>query len=100
MLLRQVMLVTEFDGPATMAQIGMMQALDRNSAKLTPAPPTKTPPRLIGSFGDHNRAVNSRDKRPEPRIATLHCAIVKAFASKPVMRETPSDWSRTITDAD
>jgi hypothetical protein len=37
-------------------------------------------------FGDQNSPVNSRDKRPNPRIATLHCAIVKA----PDSQETKS----------
>ena len=36
-----LLLVAEHDGPAMMARIGMMRALDRHSAKLTPAPRQK-----------------------------------------------------------
>ena len=36
-----LLLVAEQDGPAMMARIGMMRALDRHSAKATPAPRRK-----------------------------------------------------------
>ena len=49
--MKTLLLVAERDEPEMMARIGMMQALNRHSAKADPAPRRKRA-KLIGSFGD------------------------------------------------
>jgi hypothetical protein len=76
-----LLLVAEKNGPAMMARIGMLRALDRHSAKLASASRQKRA-KAYRSFGDYSRPVNSGEKRHNPRIATLHCAIVTAPDSR------------------
>jgi hypothetical protein len=49
----------------------MMRSLNGHGAKATPAGEGLSD----GSF-EHRSPVNNRDKRPDPRVATLHCATV------------------------
>ena len=66
-------LVAERDGPEKLARIAVMKALNRTSPGDANAV-TETGQRCSDLFWD--RPVNSRDKNPRPRIATMHCATV------------------------
>ena len=72
-----LLLVAERDGPEILARIAVMKALNRKGVTATEHCDGNRP-RFFGSFGDASSPVNNRDNGPNPRIATLHCAIVKA----------------------